>query len=210
MRMKKLFMFLVVGIFIALIANYGGLLQTAAEDAPKILDIASFPEEVFMEFGNLKPGDKMIDDIEIRNNGNIDFEYLTTAEHSGGSERFYKEIILELKDQNSIVLFKGKLKDFKRVENRQLSAFAREKLLLTVSVPPELGNEYQGLSTGMILKFTAMGDGVPVDGKTNGSDGGILPDTGTDLYKILISGALLLVVGILLFLLINIKRRRVL
>ena len=69
-------------------------------------------------------------------------------------------------------------------------------------VPEKLGNEFQGLGCEVVFKLYVegtLGGTLPVDGPK-------LPETGTNMFNILVSGAVLVLIGSILQ--FYIKRRK--
>lgn len=177
---------LLIGFILVLNIVFNPRFDTKAE-GEKVLDIDTFPREKFLEMDQLKPGDKIISSLDVLNKGNILFSYSTKAEFSGGSREYYDALEIKIKDQKDQLLFEGKLKDFKGLDPREILIFNKDSLYFEINVPHELGNEYQGLSSKVKLIFSASED--PVLG------GGVLPNTGTQNYNLILGGILLLVCG---------------
>ncbi|MEB1808121.1 MAG: LPXTG cell wall anchor domain-containing protein [Bacillaceae bacterium] len=192
-----------LGLFAIMILVYTPLFKTGANEVPEILSIDTFPKEKFINLDNLKPGDKIRSAIEVQNTGNINFSYRTIAEFNGGSKKYYDVLTLEVLDENNQPLYSGSLKDFQGLSERKLSLFSKEKLYVNVEVPHELGNEYQGLSTGMKLTFFAEDQSTPVTTPNEpihtGGNGSELPKTATNLYNLLLLGLLFVSGGTILF-----------
>jgi LPXTG-motif cell wall-anchored protein len=156
-----------------------------AETDKNEIDLVTTPEKVFFDINNSKPGDVFTKSLNIKNNGKQDFKYLFSNSFLNGSEMFYDELLLKVEDTEG-VLFDGKLKDFEKLDPRELKSNSSEKLTFYVEFPYELGNEYQGLSTEFQFKFYVegtLGGVIPVDNK--------LPNTATDMFNYLIAGAAL-------------------
>jgi LPXTG-motif cell wall-anchored protein len=161
----------------------------------KEIDISVSPSPMLFKLTNVKPGDTMSREVTIHNKGKQDFSYLFSNKFLNGSEKFYNELLIEVSDKKN-VLVKGKLKEFNGLDARALESNTSEKLYFKVEIPYELGNEFQGLSAEFQFNFFVegpMGVAVPVDGN------GVLPDTGTIYYKILVAGIVLFTSGICLY-----------
>ncbi|MEL3970702.1 TasA family protein [Rossellomorea oryzaecorticis] len=160
----------------------------------KELDISTSPHKIFFNISNLKPGDKITKQLTVLNKGTQDFTYLFTNKFITGSGKFYNELRLEVSD-NKGSLFKGKLKDFHKLESRELKTSSSEILIFTVEVPFELGNDFQGLNSEFQFKVFVegtLGGVLPVDGPK-------LPVTGTEYYKILLLGVAVFTSGVTLY-----------
>lgn len=157
------------------------------------IDIATSPERILFDLTNLKPGDWAERTLTIKNNGKQDFKYLSSSNLKGGSKKFYNELLLKISDKDQ-VLFDGKMKDFSRLDPRFIAKNSFEVLFFKVVVPEELGNEFQGLGSEVEFKFYVegtLGGTLPVDGPK-------LPETGTNMFNILVAGAMLVLTGSIL------------
>ncbi|MDM5331344.1 LPXTG cell wall anchor domain-containing protein [Neobacillus sp. CF12] len=166
------------------------------------IDIATTPEKLLFDVTNLAPGDWAERTLTIQNKGKQDFKYLSSVNLKEGSEKFYNELLLQISDQKGI-LFNGKMKDFNKLEPRFIAKNGSEQLFLKIVVPEELGNDFQGLGSEVEFKFYVegtLGGLLPVDGPK-------LPDTGTNSFNILLSGAILLVIGTFLQFILKWRRR---
>ncbi|QTC40517.1 LPXTG cell wall anchor domain-containing protein [Bacillus sp. V3] len=161
----------------------------------KDIDISVSPSPILFNLTNVKPGDSMSRNITITNKGKKDFQYLFTNTFMSGSEKFYNELLLVIsKGKESLV--EGKVKDFKKMNLRTLKSGSSETFEITVEIPYELGNEFQGLSTEFQFNFLVEG----FDGAVSPVGGGrVLPDTGTDYYMYLVLGSVLFIAGISLY-----------
>ncbi|MBH9966660.1 TasA family protein [[Bacillus] enclensis] len=182
-------------IIIMILFAPGTLQAEENNNEQKDIDISVSPSPVLFNLTNVKPGDSMTRKITVKNKGNQDFQYLFTNNFLSGSEKFYNELLLVIsKGKESLV--EGKIKDFKKMDLRTLESSSSETFEITVEIPYELGNEFQGLSTEFKFNFLVEGpDGaiLPVGG------GRILPDTGTDYYMYLVLGSVLFIAGISLY-----------
>ena len=131
--------------------------------------------------------------LTIQNNGSQNFNYLFSNRFLTGSEEFYNELLFKVNDKTS-VLYSGKLKDFNKLNPRYLKSTESEELTLSISIPLELGNGFQGLDTEFQFKFYVegtLGGVLPADGPR-------LPDTGSNMFTILVSGLVLILIGVFL------------
>ncbi|MBV7508064.1 LPXTG cell wall anchor domain-containing protein [Bacillus sp. sid0103] len=157
------------------------------------IDIVTTPEKVLFDITNMKPGDWAIRDLKIKNSGKQDFDYLFSSNKKSGSTQLYNELFLTV-TRGDTELYKGKLGGFSKLDTRSLKSGAEERLTLRVDFPEHLGNEYQRLTTEVEFKFYVegtLGGVLPVDGPK-------LPNTGTDMFNILVAGALLILTGTIL------------
>lgn len=166
MSFHKLKLIIFICLVFGALIGFTPLMQTEANTPAKVLDIKTFPEDYFMNFNNLKPGDITKDTINIKNNGNINFSYQTTAEFLSGSKEYFNQLLLQVNDESNKTLYLGKLKDFTGLQDRTLKMFESEKLSFQVEVPFELGNEFQELETKFVLRFTAEEAGNTINPNT--------------------------------------------
>jgi LPXTG-motif cell wall-anchored protein len=156
-----------------------------------VLNLTVDPQKVLFDNRNLKPGDSFERKISVINNGEYnDFKYIATSKFLNGSKEFYDQLTLTIKD-NSKVIFEGNLHQFEKLNPRLLKSNSKEDLYFFVSVPYELDNSYQGLECKFQLKFYVegtLGGVLPADGPK-------LPNTGSDMFNILVAGAVLVLTG---------------
>ena len=171
---------------------------SASADSSNIreIDIMTTPEKVFFDLRNIKPGDWSTKTIKIINSGRQDFSYSVSAERNIGSKKLYQSLQLVINDKNNNEIYRGSLGDFSKLDGRQLMSNESEELEFTIKFPEEHGNEYQGLTTEVDLKFYAEG----TLGEVLPSDGPKLPATATNQFNLFMIGLVLLTGGILLFL----------
>jgi LPXTG-motif cell wall-anchored protein len=190
MYINKLIKFALFLLILFLIFPFGNTfaMQTLGE-----IDIATTPEKVLFNVKDFKPGDWAIRTLKIKNSGKEDFKYLASAKLKSGSEKLYNELLLTINDSNKEI-FSGKLSDFKKLEPRLLNQAEQEELVFNVKFPYELSNEFQGLASIVEFKFYAegtLGGVLPVDGPK-------LPNTGSNMFNILLAGAVLVLGGTIL------------
>lgn len=165
-------------------------IAVATDNTFKEIDISTSPEKVLFNVSKLVPGDWATRTLTIENRGRQDFNYLSSAKLTNGSEKLYNELLLTISDKNSD-LFKGKLSDFKKLKPRFLASKDKEDLNLTLEFPYHLGNEFQGLECEVQFSFYVegtLGGILPADGPR-------LPSTGTDLFNLLVVGSALVLCG---------------
>ncbi|WP_100333261.1 LPXTG cell wall anchor domain-containing protein [Bacillus alkalisoli] len=209
MKIKYLLVLIISTVFFII---YTPIFQTGATDSEKVLIIETFPSSTFINLGGLKPGDQIIKPLEVLNKGNIGFSYSTFVEFNGGSQKYYNALELTVLDSDNNMFFDGKVQDFQGLSDRKVSIFSKEKLLFKFSVPHELGNEYQGLSTGLNLIFVAEEEykdepTIPVDSTNPG--GSTLPDTATNSFNYMLLGLGLFVIGTLLVIRLRFKLNKI-
>jgi len=164
--------------------------KTSAAEETKEIDIATSPEKVLFDISNFKPGDWAERTLTIQNKGKQDFKYLFSSKLKEGSEMFYNELLLKVSDKDKL-LFEGKMQDFTKLDPSFIAQNGTEQLFFKVVVPEELGNEFQGLACEVEFKFYVegtLGGVLPVDGPK-------LPETGTNMFNILVAGTALVLFG---------------
>lgn len=161
-----------------------------SEGNEKEIDISTSPHKIFFAIKNSIPGDTFTEVLQVQNNGSEDFKYLFSNHFLTGSEKFYNELMLTVNDEFG-ELYKGKLKNFKKLDSRNLKSNNKEELTFSIYFPYELGNEFQGQDSEFQFKFFVegtLGGVLPVDGP-------ILPNTGSDMFNILAAGSVLVLTG---------------
>lgn len=176
--------------------------DTVNQVAQKEIDIATSPHKIFFNLSNLKPGDRVTKVLTVNNKGKQDFSYLFSNKFLTGSEKFYNELLLKVSDKDK-VLYEGKINDFHKLDARSLKNGSQEKLVFTVEIPFELGNDFQGLGSEFQFKLYVegtMGGVLPVDGPK-------LPNTATGMFNLMALGAALIIGGFVFLSVLN-KRRQ--
>ncbi len=172
-----------------------GSLTVLAEEQKEIdigTNVEPAPNNYFFNVRNIKPGDWMPRNIEIRNDGKRDFKYTVAAEKVSSVKGLYEQLDLLVKNGET-VLFDDKLPKFEGLTPRSLSRGHSETLFFQVSIPYELDNNFQGSAAEVKLIFLAEGinnpgggGDTPEDdddtpgggGNTPGDDGDIPEDDG--------------------------------
>lgn len=190
------------------------------------IDINVVPHEYLFKVDNLKPGDWMPRDITIKNDGKQDFKYISKIGKSKSVKGLFKELDLIVK-KDTTMLYDGKLKDFNGISPRELASGTEETLFFQVTMPYNLGNEFQGSSAEVEIIFLAEGkdeiskenEPTLVDTNNSGSDSngstpntGVtvspemvnkLPNTTTNMFTLIILGASLVIGGAFYYLIKN-------
>lgn len=200
-RMLSFILFPLLFSFFTLSTAHGeGPVMTIEPSGPYLFDIK-----------NAKPGDWVERSLIVHNEGDEDLAYTLAVRNLSETDVLYSELDLALFRGNTI-LFDGKLKDASSFKARELVKDSEDDLLLIVKMPYELGNEFQGTVARFEIQVQATSLSAPYKGVkdvegTNGGkmtpagDGpsptGFLPNTGTDLYRWLLIGCLLMATGII-------------
>jgi hypothetical protein len=165
--------------------------QVIAESDSNVIDLTTDPVKVLFDLSNVKPGDSVYRNLVIKNDGDQDFNYLSSSKFTSGLEDFYNKLDLVIKDSNG-VLYDGKLFKFNKLEPRLLKSNKTDQLLFYIKVPDDLGNTFQGLRTEFQFKFYVegtLGGLLPANGPR-------LPDTGGSTFNILVSGFVMILFGL--------------
>ncbi|MGV2940368.1 LPXTG cell wall anchor domain-containing protein [Mesobacillus sp. LC4] len=232
-KSKWLLIVLKVVVLTLLLFNHS-LKQASASE--KEIDINTIPNGYLFNVSNIKPGDWMSRDLVIKNDGKQNFKYTAQVGETKSYKGLFEELLLLVK-KDSVVLFDGKLKDFKGLNPRVLSKGSQETLFFQVTMPYELGNEFQGSAAEAEIIFYAEGitntppsceedpsqvgceepsGETPEDPKTPDvtdvvvipKDVNRLPNTATNNYNLLLVGGVLLGGGSVLLLLNRRRNRR--
>ncbi|SDL91106.1 LPXTG cell wall anchor domain-containing protein [Bacillus sp. OK048] len=177
-------------IFIASLFIFIFLGEKSVSAEKNEIDISTIPNKVLFDISNAKPGDTFTKLLKVQNNGSKDFKYLFSNRFLTGSEKIYNELVLTVADKSGD-LYKGKLKDYEKLDSRKLKSSTSEELTFSIYFPSELGNDFQSLSCEFQFKFYVegtLGGVLPADGPK-------LPDTGSDMFNILVVGAVLVLTG---------------
>jgi LPXTG-motif cell wall-anchored protein len=161
-----------------------------AEGNIEKIDIVTSPHKVFFDINNSKPGDTFTKVLQVQNEGTQDFIYLFSNHFLEGSEKFYNALILTVTDSAG-VQYQGNLQDFEKLDSRNIKNNSMEELMISIYFPYELGNEYQNLKSEFEFKFYVegtLGGVLPVDGPK-------LPNTGSNMFNILVAGVVLVLTG---------------
>jgi LPXTG-motif cell wall-anchored protein len=188
MIQKKIMFFLLLVTFFIFCSSPKDYVN--AKGIEKEIDISTSPSKVFFDIRNAKPGDTFTKVLKIQNNGSKDFKYLFSNRFLTGSEKIYNELVLTV-TYKSGELYKGKLMGFEKLSSRNLKSSTYEELTFSIYFPSELGNDFQSLSCEFQFKFYVegtLGGTLPVNGPK-------LPETGTNMFNILVAGAVLVLTG---------------
>jgi LPXTG-motif cell wall-anchored protein len=177
--------------------------NVSADEINNEVDISTSPNKTFFQLSNLKPGDIYSKNIVIKNSGKQDFKYLFSSRILSGSNKFYNQLRLKIYYENNAI-FEGPLKEFEKIESRLLKSGEIEQLTIDVEVPFDLGNEYQGVAATefefIFYVEGTLGGILPVNGPK-------LPETGTNMFNILVAGAVLVLTGSTLQFIIKSRRK---
>lgn len=173
------------------------------------VEIVTIPEGEFLfEISNMKPGDWGQRNLVVQNGGTEDFNYSIIVNNKSSNNKLFNELKLEIyeKDKTNL-LFENKLNNFNGFTPKLLKKGESDDLLFLIKMPFELGNEFQETSALFEIKIVAESSQTPttpqVDSENNEnptlpvvSQGPSLPNTGTNIYNILLLGAILITTGL--------------
>lgn len=203
MKRKKLWYLLIVYCIVAFIIGITTSMGQVLAKERKEIDLSLTSKEILFDVTkDMKPGDWAKRSIRVNNEGAAGFLYTMSAEFTGGSKQLYDGLILEVKDQQERVLYKGSLNDFKKLTGRTLSAGQSEQFIYIVRFPEEFGNEYQGLETQVKFVFYAeeevghIGESKESNGSTNVK---MLPNTGADSMNTTLIGIGMMMIGLFIY-----------
>lgn len=102
----------------------------------------------------MAPGNMVIAPLRVMNTGKEDFSYDISNEMESG-DMLYNELDLTITDQKGKLLYSKKLKDLKNLELGKLNISQNETFNISVGLPIEAGNEYQGTHTSVKFVLNA-------------------------------------------------------
>ena len=136
---------------------------------------------------------------------------------NSGEEKLFNELQLEIKAGDK-ELYQGKMAAFKSLSARKLTSGTGENLDITIRFPEHLGNDFQGLTSAFVFSFTAEGkDSTAAQAMTTGqidsggllSAGSNLPTTSTNIFNLLLVGAVLVAGGIVWLIIRHYRRMKI-
>ncbi|MFC7786717.1 TasA family protein [Rossellomorea sp. GCM10028870] len=225
MNSKKLIILFTV-VFI-----YSGLVNIQKATANEI-DLIVIPDEVFLfKIDNMKPGDWTEKTLTIKNGGTEDISYTFQVNSKQPDKKLFNELdLMVYTDSSSNLLFDDKLKNFNGFSPKLLKKGERKDLMFSIMIPYELGNEYQNTSALFEIIISAESNLAPqpsedtdsttpiIDrsesdkstfpSKPLSSKGLNLPNTATDMYKLLFLGISFITAGLLLIFLNRFIRKK--
>lgn len=102
----------------------------------------------------MAPGDMASAQLKVMNTGKQDFFYNISSEMEF-AEKLYNFLDIAITDQNHNVFYSGKLKDLNDLDLGVLGNSKYKTLNISVGLPIEAGNEYQGILTSMKFVLNA-------------------------------------------------------
>ncbi|MEW8971268.1 MAG: TasA family protein [Mesobacillus sp.] len=217
---KPIFVLFTIGLLLSVFFGGGSASANEGEIDINVANAYTFTVE------NLKPGDWIPRNITIKNDGKQNFRYIAKL-GSTKSSKLLEELNLVVK-KDTTTLYEGKLKDFTAIEPRELSKGSEESLFFQVSMPENLGNDFQSSTADVEFLFIAEGTEtsgetpVPVDNGDSGENQdktpavtvspemvNKLPNTATNNYNIVLIGSALLIAGSSLWLYLTRRMRKV-
>ncbi|MGC5325284.1 hypothetical protein [Brevibacillus sp. SYSU BS000544] len=129
---------------------------TGAYETNYKIDLDLNPSTELLIGDNMKPGDWITSNMEVQNNGNIDFNYSVSATQQAGSEELYNQIVLTVSDSKG-KLYEGLLHDLNQLPLGTIASFQKANITFVAKFPYEAGNEFQRKQTAFSLDFQAIG-----------------------------------------------------
>ncbi|MDR3601026.1 MAG: hypothetical protein P4L49_11200 [Desulfosporosinus sp.] len=126
----------------------------AVESKSNKLGIATRPSKELLRIKNMAPGDKVSASLTAMNTGKQDFFYNISAQMESG-DKLYNDLDLTITDQNHKVLYSGKMKELSNLELGILGNSKNKTFNVTVGLPIEAGDDYQGIYTSMKFVLNA-------------------------------------------------------
>lgn len=120
-------------------------------------------DSFFSKLGHIVPGDSLSEEVSINNKSNGNAEYFVSTEVlEGASEKeldLMKKLNLRITSENGVI-YEGSLDGLNQQELGKFKSNETAKILFTVTMPSELGNEYSLLSSSIKWKFDIKYDDV--------------------------------------------------
>ena len=146
-------------------------LVSAADNGQTIITDISNPK---FNMKNMVPGDSLKRTVTIRNSGEQSFHYYFYIHKINSTKKLYENLFIQL-ESDSEILYEGQLKDNHQFTKLFLSGGDSERIHITVRMPEELGNEFQGSEA--LIKSGFMGEKELIGGNhitpSEGESGGI-------------------------------------
>jgi hypothetical protein len=152
----------------------------AVETQNKDIGITTSPEKQLLKDKNMAPGDKASAPLTVMNTGEHDFYYNISAKMESG-DKLYNYLDLEITDQNHKILYSGKLKDLNDLSLGMLGGSKSDIFNVTIGLPSEAGNEYQGIYT--YVKFILKATDRPSARRENTSPGVLITKNSTKVQQ---------------------------
>lgn len=127
--------------------------ETSKNNSKDVI-ISISPEKELFRVANMAPGIMEGAPLTVINKGSNDFSYNISAEMESG-DLLYNELNLTIKDKKGNMLYSEKLRDLKNFELGNLKSCKDETFNISVGLPCEAGNEYQGTRTSVKFVLTA-------------------------------------------------------
>ncbi|MDR3541168.1 MAG: hypothetical protein P4L69_09440 [Desulfosporosinus sp.] len=118
------------------------------------LAISANPSKELLHTNNMIPGYKVSAPLKVMNTGKKTFFYnISTAEESG--DKLFNYLDLAITDKNNIVLYSGKMKNLNGLTLGELDSSKNATFNVTVGLPRDAGDDYQGICTSMKFVLNA-------------------------------------------------------
>jgi len=136
---------------------------------------------------------------------------------NSGEKKLFNELLLEVK-ADDMELYEGKVAAFKSLPARKLKSGTEENLDITIRFSKHLGNDFQRQQSAFVFSFSAEGkDRTAVQSMTVAqfdsggptSAGFSLPKTSTNIFNLMLVGAVLVASGIVLMIIRHYRRMKI-
>jgi hypothetical protein len=144
------------------------------------------PQFGLFRVNNMKPGDKFLKELVIKNSLGSDYIYHFNVYQESGSSTLYNQLIIQIVN-NGNTLYKGKLVTFNGFLSKNINGPKKEKLNVIIEFPYDSSNEFQGKRTTIVFKVSG-----------NGIFGYSMPNTNTNIFNMILAGFLIVISGIFL------------
>jgi hypothetical protein len=152
--MNKKHLFITVFTTILLLVSAISSQNTEATKSKNKIEIATDPPSSFINAFDMAPGDKITSPLKVKNEGNVDFDYVISSRMQSGDELFYDKLVVSVYDIDGL-LFRGNLDDLKLYPIGNINKFNHQNFSFEVEFPLDSGNEYQGKKSVVAFDFIA-------------------------------------------------------
>lgn len=148
----------VVAVCVATVAAGAAVTRNADEGTsqlPPLRATAITPTGPLVQLTDLKPGDQRTTNFTMTNPNDSEIDARIYGSLTSGSQSLYDNLIAELATAGSGVVWRGQLGQLSgdSAAVAPIQSNASEPMTLTISVPPELGNNFQSLTSRFNLGF---------------------------------------------------------
>lgn len=121
-----------------------------------LVKISLEPTSTLFNVANMAPGSSATKKIYVYNNGTVDLKYIMDETLTAGNPSLEEMLRCKIKNSSGRVFYDGALRDAATVEWLEVRPQDRGLLYFTVSLPSEVGNEFQETSCTVAFNFYAQ------------------------------------------------------